>query len=171
MNTQLGLFLVNGIFGTGVLFSYIWGVYSLEDPSQLWGNMPLSYINYIIISMFLSTIGYISYTFYIAFGRKIIGLTKPFLQFNITYLIILISASLWMPLTVVYLNTDLSVYWILDLMSLYTVGIMSCYMTYILIKSTTLKSKAWKNLSIIGSLCFTFHTLVLDAILWAIYFH
>lgn len=172
MNTRLSLFVINGLLGTTVLLSYVWGVYSAQDPLELWGNMHDSYIMYITGSMFIAALGYILYTLYIAFGRDITISENPFYQYNLTYIIILASASVWMPLTVLYVDTSFSMYWNLIVVSLYIVGLMSCYMTYLLIKSTPKNnSNKWKTIAISGSIWFTFHTLILDAIMWVIYFH
>ena len=67
MNSRLSLFVINGLLGTSVLLSYIWGVYSAEDPMALWGKMPEAYITYITGSMFIAALGYIIYTLNIAF--------------------------------------------------------------------------------------------------------
>ena len=171
MNTRLFMFVINGVLGITVLLSYIWGAYAAEDPSALWGEMPEQYITYIICSMFIAAIGYILYSLYIAYGREISLLERPFYKYNLNYIILLISASLWMPLTVFYVDTSSSIYWILLVISLYIVGFMSCYMTYLLIKSTPTNNNNWKFFSILGSIWFTFHTLILDAMLWVFYFH
>ena len=159
MNSRLSLFVINGLLGTSVLLSYIWGVYSAEDPMALWGKMPEAYITYITGSMFIAALGYIIYTLYIAFGRDIINSDNSFYQFNLTYIIILVSASVWMPLTVLYVDTSSLFYWILIVVSLYIVGFMSCFMTYLLIKSYP-KNNLWKNIAIGGSIWFIFHTPV-----------
>ena len=167
MNTRLSLFAINGLLGTTVLLSYIWGIYSAEDPMALWGEMPEIYISYITGSMFIAALGYIVYTLYIAYGRDIIITDDSFYPYNLTYIIILISASIWMPLTVWYVDTSSLFYWILIVGSLYIVGFMSCFMTYLLVKSTP-KVNLWKNIAIGGSIWFTFHTLILDAIVWVL---
>ena len=171
MNTRLSLFVINGLLGTTVLLSYIWGVSSAEDPLALWGKMPEEYISYITGSMLIAALGYIIFTLYVAFGRDITNSEKPFYQYNLTYIILLASASIWMPLTVLYVDTSSFIYWILIVLSLYMVGFMSCFMTYLLIKSIPKSNNKWKNIAIGGSIWFIFHTLILDAIMWVIYFH
>jgi hypothetical protein len=97
-------------------------------------------------------------------------LTSSQFKYLITlYICILFSSSLWMPLSVFYLNTTNKLILVIDLLCLYIVGLSSLLLTKFIIDNKIENSLIWK-FSVIGGLQFVFHTLIIDAIYWGVNF-
>ena len=77
-NTRNIVFLfVNLSLGLSVIFSYIWGLNYFNEPDLLWGEVNPDYIPFIFISMILGALGYIIFSTYFLFVKKLSNL-----QFN-----------------------------------------------------------------------------------------
>tara|TARA_Y100001960_G_C14568799_1_gene774683 strand:- start:299 stop:826 length:528 start_codon:yes stop_codon:yes gene_type:complete len=164
--------LVNLILGFAVILSYIWGlVYYPEYGSALWGKVETNNIPYIIFSMFLAAVGYFVFSFYFLNYKKFQTFnTLEYLYILSLYIVILFFSALWMPLSIGFINTNNNFFLILDLVSLYLVGISSLLLTIFLIQDKSLRRKLIWKLSVLGGFQFTFHTLIIDAIYWGMNF-
>ena len=80
-------------------------------------------------------------------------------------------ASLWMDLSITYISTQNSLFWILAVAGLYTVGLSSVLLLLCLINIKPKKKSLLYGVSVIGCCFFTFHTMFLDGLLWTIFFH
>ena len=78
-----------------------------------------------------------------------------------------------MGYTVDYINGGASnqPIWILICSLLYTVGIASLVLLYTLYQLNSGSNSILYNMSLIGCLIFTFHTLCLDGIMWTYFFN
>ena len=164
--------LVNLILGFAVILSYIWGlVYYPEYGSALWGKVETNNIPYIIFSMFLAAVGYFVFSFYFLNYKKFQTFnTLEYLYILSLYIVILFFSALWMPLSIGFINTNNNFFLILDLVSLYLVGISSLLLTIFLIQDKSLRRKLIWKLAVLGGFQFTFHTLIIDAIYWGMNF-
>jgi len=164
--------LVNLILGFAVILSYIWGlVYYPEYGSALWGKVETNNIPYIIFSMLLAAVGYFVFSFYFLNYKKFQTFnTLEYLYILSLYIVILFFSALWMPLSIGFINTNNNLFLILDLVSLYLVGISSLLLTIFLIQDKSLRRKLIWKLSVLGGFQFTFHTLIIDAIYWGMNF-
>tara|TARA_B100000029_G_scaffold108944_1_gene100395 strand:+ start:10079 stop:10606 length:528 start_codon:yes stop_codon:yes gene_type:complete len=164
--------LVNLILGFAVILSYIWGlVYYPEYGSALWGKIETNNIPYIIFSMLLAAVGYFVFSFYFLNYKKFQTFnTLEYLYILSLYIVILFFSALWMPLSIGFINTNNNLFLILDLVSLYLVGISSLLLTIFLIQDKSLRRKLIWKLSVLGGFQFTFHTLIIDAIYWGMNF-
>tara|TARA_B100001123_G_C15224287_1_gene992567 strand:- start:335 stop:862 length:528 start_codon:yes stop_codon:yes gene_type:complete len=164
--------LVNLILGFAVILSYIWGlVYYPEYGSALWGKVETNNIPYIIFSMMLAAVGYFVFSFYFLKYKKFQTFnTLEYLYILSLYIVILFFSALWMPLSIGFINTNNNFFLILDLVSLYLVGISSLLLTIFLIQDKSLRRKLIWKLSVLGGFQFTFHTLIIDAIYWGMNF-
>ena len=164
--------LVNLILGFAVILSYIWGlVYYPEYGSALWGKIETNNIPYIIFSMLLAAVGYFVFSFYFLNYKKFQTFnTLEYLYILSLYIVILFFSALWMPLSIGFINTNNNFFLILDLVSLYLVGISSLLLTIFLIQDKSLRRKLIWKLSVLGGFQFTFHTLIIDAIYWGMNF-
>ena len=164
--------LVNLILGFAVILSYIWGlVYYPEYGSALWGKVETNNIPYIIFSMMLAAVGYFVFSFYFLNYKKFQTFnTLEYLYILSLYIVILFFSALWMPLSIGFINTNNNFFLILDLVSLYLVGISSLLLTIFLIQDKSLRRKLIWKLSVLGGFQFTFHTLIIDAIYWGMNF-
>lgn len=169
-NRNIVFLLVNIILGLSVILSYIWGIIYNDDPSLLWGRVNVNHIPYIVLSMFLGAIGYLIFSFFFLCVKKLNSLTSNQFKYLMTlYICILFSSSLWMPLSVFYLNTTNKLILVIDLLCLYIVGLSSLLLTKFIIDNKIENSLIWK-FSVIGGLQFVFHTLIIDAIYWGVNF-
>ena len=169
-NRNIVFLLTNIILGLGVILSYLWGIISNDDPSLLWGRVNENHIPYIVLSMLLGAIGYLIFSSFFLYIKKLNSLTfKQFKYLINLYICILFPSSLWMPLSVLYLNTGNKLILVTDLLCLYIVGLSSLLLTKFIIDNKIENSMIWK-LSVIGGLQFVFHTLILDAVYWGINF-
>tara|TARA_Y100000590_G_C15609684_1_gene973354 strand:+ start:694 stop:1221 length:528 start_codon:yes stop_codon:yes gene_type:complete len=164
--------LVNLILGFAVILSYIWGlVYYPEYGSALWGKVETNNIPYIIFSMMLAAVGYFVFSFYFLKYKKFQTFnTLEYLYILSLYIVILFFSALWMPLSIGFINTNNNFFLILDLVSLYLVGISSLLLTIFLIQDKSLRRKLIWKLAVLGGFQFTFHTLIIDAIYWGMNF-
>lgn len=169
-NRNIVFLLTNIILGLGVILSYLWGIIYNDDPSLLWGRVNENHIPYIVLSMLLGAIGYLIFSSFFLYIKKLNSLTfKQFKYLINLYICILFPSSLWMPLSVLYLNTGNKLILVTDLLCLYIVGLSSLLLTKFIIDNKIENSMIWK-LSVIGGLQFVFHTLILDAVYWGINF-
>jgi hypothetical protein len=105
--------LVNVIGGATVLVSYALGLLLYpETKMSLWGGIQGCWQTIFIVAMLPAAIGYLLF-FYVMIFRSgvdtftqtsVLGAHTP----NILYVIFLVSATVWMPSTITYLNTQQS---------------------------------------------------------------
>ena len=171
-NRNLFFLLVNFILGSTVILSYIWGlVFYPEYDSALWGKIDTDYIPYIIFSMFLAAIGYFIFSFYLICFKKFQTLRiSQYIYILSLYIVILFFSTLWMPFSIGFIHTNNNFFLILDLFSLYLVGVSSLLLTIFLIQDKVMRRRLIWKLSVLGGLQFTFHTLLIDAIYWGVNF-
>ncbi len=162
---QIFFLAVIGLFGIPVILSYIFGLKRIKNIDLLWGGMPKKYQKIFGISMILSTISFLTFSAYIfILSRR----NLDFLNIYILYAVLLGAAALWMPLMIEVIEIKKKIYWILTRISLAIVGFCSIVFLSMMIFSTY--SGLLHILSIIGLSIFTFHTVVLDAIIWPHFF-
>ena len=170
-NTRNIVFLfVNLSLGLSVIFSYIWGLNYFNEPDLLWGDVNPDHIPFIFISMILGALGYIIFSTYFLFVKKLSNL--QFNDFRIViylYISILFFSSLWMPLSILYLETDNKFALYSVLLCLYLVGFSSLLLLKFIFNNKLRNSIMWK-ISVVGGFQFVFHTLIIDAVYWGINF-
>jgi len=167
-------FIINIVGGSSILFSYAYGLITqIELRNYLWGAIPESIKPFYIISMFMAAFGYFLFTSYIL--KKIFFNTDNNLSLlwltNILYSGIIFPSVLWMPMTFEYLvNGSVELWWSIR-MVLFVVGISSSLL-FILLLFLNFKNKSdFKFMSIIGIFSFWVQTLILDALVWPMYFN
>ena len=174
---QRNIFIaINLIFGSILLYSYYKGIVNNpEIGEKLWGGVPKSLTPYIIYSMFISALGYFFFTYYILFKVDFNSI-KIFNQFNFSffitiYMLILIPSCFWIDLSIAYINNPNQILWMLICSILYTVGISSLILLISLYNIRPQETSILFNISFIGCIFFTIHTVFLDGLLWTIFFH
>ena len=177
MRTQKQIFIIQNILlGISGLGSYVLCL-SLdpEESDNLWGGITNEFANIFIMSMFISTIGYLSFLYVITFKLKLFesGISNIVIS-KLIYScgIFLGSAVTWMPLTITYLKTDQVLWWIFTIISLWIVALALSNMVRLLISIRVENYlTSFKKFAVIGLSYITFHCLVFDAILWVLLFH
>ncbi|MFL2763846.1 MAG: hypothetical protein ACJ0A6_02400 [Dehalococcoidia bacterium] len=175
MTTIHYFILINLIGGIFVIGSYILGFNSeLEDKLALWGGITGKTRQLFTISMLLSATGYLTFLFYMIFKGGLDNNDNPtFIGLNIFLIlsvIFLLSASIWMPATVKFLETSLNYWWVITVIVLWITAISLMTMLITLIYTNNLEHNISLNLATIGIGYITFHCLVLDAIIWVFKF-
>ena len=120
--------------------------------------------------MILGALGYIIFSTYFLFVKKLSSL--QFNDFRIViylYISILFFSSLWMPLSILYLETDNKFALYSVLLCLYLVGFSSLLLLKFIFNNKLRNSIMWK-ISVVGGFQFVFHTLIIDAVYWGINF-
>lgn len=172
---KITLVLINLIFGSLLLFSYYNGVTKNPDLSaKLWGGVPESLRTFIVVSMFISAIGYFFFTSNFIFNvnlheKKFLG-RFPGWSLHIIYLLILIPSSIWIDLTFQYLKSGVPLHWVYVLSALYCVGLSSILLFLFVVDSGN-SNQIIYLISVIGAGFFVFHTMFLDGLLWTTFFH
>ena len=170
------LFSINILFGSILLYSYYRGMNNNPGIGiKLWGGVPQIITTYIITSMFISAIGYFFFTYYMLFFVDNNSI-KVFNVFNytffiVTYLFILIPSCLWIDFSIFYINNPSNLLWIVICAILYTVGIFSILLLIGFYNIKPENPSYLYYIALIGCVCFAFHTMILDGLLWTLLFH
>ncbi len=172
---QIVLLIINVIGGAAVIGSYIYGLNAQSSGANiLWGGVSENIRPVYTVSMILSALGYFAFLYFIFFrlvpGEVLIGGRFGFSLFYAIFLVILIPSAFWMPLTNVYVGNPSTSVWIGIRTVLALVGLASIALLWALL---SLQGKVpgisyW--LAVVGSGYFTFHTAILDAVVWAALF-
>jgi len=174
--SQKTLLIVNIIGGILVLGSYVFGLVSNPGRGmELWGNLPEAIRPVYTASMFAAAAGYFFFLYHLVFRANAntfkLPFGLPFYTVHIVFMMILVPSAIWMSLTFAYIDAPSVWMWALVRVTLFTVGVGSALLVAILmsLKATSPGQFWWP--SVAGATVFTFHTLVLDATVWPIYFH
>jgi hypothetical protein len=169
------LLLVNILGGAAVIGSYILGLRGESGGAKaLWGGVPSGIRPVYTVSMVLSAIGYLAVLYMVLFklapGEVAVGGRFGFAIFIPIFLLILVPSALWMPLTNHYVSDPGTGVWIAIRTVLFVVGLASIALAwaFFALKPHNRGVAYW--FAVVGSCYFAFHTLVLDAILWAALF-
>lgn len=172
---QIILLIINLVGGIAVIGSYIYGLNTQPDGANiLWGGVPSSIRPIYSVSMILAALGYFAFIYFIFFrlvpSEVLVGGRFSFSLFYIIFLGILIPSALWMPLTNIYVGSPSTGMWIGIRTILALVGFASIALLWALISLQTKVPGVSYWLAVIGSGYFAFHTVILDAIIWAALF-
>ena len=169
------LLIINVLGGAAVIGSYIFGLSGQSGGANvLWGGVPVNIRPVYTVSMVLSALGYFAFLYYIFFrldpAQISIAGVSGFTLFYVIFLLILIPSAFWMPLTNVYVSNPSTGIWVMVRTVLAIVGLASIALFWALL---TLQGKVlgvsyW--LAVVGSGYFAFHTVILDAVIWAALF-
>jgi hypothetical protein len=169
------LLLINIVGGTAVLGSYVYGFRSSPDAAGLlWGGVPEGIRPLYTTSMFLAAAGYFAFTTFILQLRTAetrVSSQFGFGIFNVLYAAILIPSALWMPLTLLTVEPSaLAWLWLVRIV-LAVVGMASLGLLFALLNVKPRRPAWLQRIAVLGSLLFCFQTVILDAIVWVVYFH
>jgi hypothetical protein len=163
------ILIINIIGGIAVIGSYVLGLKSgVRGVNALWGGTPPGVRPIYTTSMFLSALGYFAFIYFILFKLNITSLN--FSIFYVIFLVMLGASAFWMPLCNLFLANPNSSLWIVIRMVLAVVGISSFALVLVLINLHTKETSLAYWLAVLGSIYFAFHTVILDMILWPIFF-
>jgi len=167
--------LINLLGGTSVIGSYVYGFLTHSNASQaLWGGVPAGLRPMYTACMFVAAAGYFALAYFVF--RLSPRETKVFDRFgfeifNILYLLVLVPSALWMPLTLPAIErSSAMLVWIIRL-DLVLVAAGSLGLLLAVLNTRPRPSTPRYILAIVGSAALCLQTVILDAIVWSIYFH
>ena len=168
----LGINLVGGV---AVLGSYAWG--ALAQPAAmgaLWGGVPEAARGLYVVNMFVAAFGYFLFTPYILFrllpaAAELAG-RSSFFVLAALYIAILLPSALWLPLTAWMVESPSTLLWWLVKADLALVALGSGGLLAMLCLQEAEKRARGHALAVLGLLAFCLQTVVLDAIVWPLYF-
>ncbi|MCE5257814.1 MAG: hypothetical protein LLG44_01985 [Chloroflexi bacterium] len=169
------LVLINVLGGAAVLGSYAWGLsYRPRAAAILWGDAPQNIRQISTASMVLAALGYLTFTLYfLLLPADELRITdrKSLRLINGLYGAILLASALWMPLTWLAIEgASAGLLWVVRI-DLMVVAAASLAMLGVLVRVRP-RRNAWPRWSAVaGCIFFCMQTVVLDAIIWASYFH
>lgn len=167
---------LNLIAGPAVLLSYVLSAnaYPSETVARLWGDVPVAVRPYYTSWMFVAATGYFLFSYYLFFrvdaDRVRIAGRWGFGLFNLLYLLILVPSAIWMPLTLLHIESPAPLTWALIVAGLWTTGLAALALIASL---ATLQPReptgAWKA-ALVGSVLFAGQTFLLDSCVWPMFF-
>ncbi len=160
--------------GCAVIGSYIHGFLTHSNaPRILWGGVPAGLRTLYTTCMLVAAAGYFALVNFVVrldprettvFGRFGFGI------FNILFLFVLVPSALWMPLTFLTIErSSATLAWIVRL-DLALVAAGSAGLLLAALNTRPHPSGAGYILAIVGSAALCLQTVILDAIVWSIYF-
>lgn len=172
---QIILLVINILGGLAVIGSYVFGLKRQSGGANvLWGGVPANIRPLYGVSMILSALGYFAFIYFILFRlvpeETVIGEGNGFGIFYTIFLVMLIASALWMPLTNLYVSRRTAAVWTAIRIVLGLVGLASAALPWALFNLQTQGHGVAFWLAVSGSVYFAFHTVVLDAIVWAALF-
>ncbi len=166
---------VNVVGGLAVLGSYAHGILTHPGTSgAVWGDVPGALRPWYVTSMLLAAVGYFFFSYYVCFvlepARVRIGADVGFGMFVWCYVAVLVASALWMPLTFAMLDAPSAALWasirtVLFVVALGSLGILAGVL------AAAPRPEGWAHgLAIAGAIAFCIQTVVLDALIWPVYF-
>jgi hypothetical protein len=172
---QRNLVAINVLGGLLVLGSYAWGFLARPDAmGALWGGVPESARGLYTINMFLAAGGYFLFTPYLIFRLL------PQLESNSNslvptlctcfYLAILVPSALWLPMTAAMVAAPSLPLWISIRLVLALVALGSAGLLSALALTRAQDRQRGHTAALLGLLPFSLQTVVLDAVVWPLFF-
>ena len=140
----------------------------------MWGGIPASIQPVYTANMFVAATGYFLFSNYI-YRRMDPTTTRLFGRFTYAgflwiYGLILIPSALWLPLTNVMVDNPGPLVWASVCACLYAVALGTVLLLFALIGAEPRGSGSGKAWAIAGTIAFGSQTVVLDALIWPMYF-
>jgi len=156
------------VFGLiGVILSYYLGMKGVEGGlSALWGNMPERYRPLYFITGGLAFVGYgIAFSF-LMFKTDLFN----YYPFSRSMIVVLVASMLWLPYTAEMINEPSDFTWVKVRIALLLVGLGAWFFMRRVWLCSGEGHGTWHKVAIAGAMIFFFHTMVMDAILWPMWF-
>lgn len=167
--------MINLLGGTFVIGSYVYGFLTHSNASQiLWGSVPLGLRPMYTACMLLAAVGYFTLAYYVFYLDPL--KTKVFNRFGfevfiLLYLLVLVPSGLWMPLTLLAIErSSAALIWLVKLdLALVAAGSLGLLLAVLTVRPR-LSTRRY-ILALAGSAVLCLQTVILDAVVWSLYFH
>ncbi len=169
------LLIINIVGGAAVIGSYVYGLSGQSGGANvLWGGVPANIRPLYFVSMIISALAYFAFVYYLFFrltpGEVVIAGRFNYSLFYIIFILMLVPSAFWMPLTNLYVANPSTGLWIGVRTVLIVVGLASIALCWAILSIQIKIPGVSYWLAVAGSGYFAFHTMVIDAIIWAALF-
>jgi hypothetical protein len=163
---KLAFIVLNLVGGIAVLASYaLWLANPSREGEALWGSITGHGRTLYTVSMLAAAAGYFGFAVYVL-GQG--GRSLSWSLVLALFALMLFPSALWMPLAFEYLAAPHPALWWAMRSTLALVGVASLVLLVVLVRVES--GGTAHALAVAGALAFTFQTLVLDALVWPMYF-
>ncbi len=175
MKNKRSLIILILVGGMLVLGSYGLVIRENADTmSAMWGEVPEGFMPFYQANMVWGVAGYFFYTTYLLFMMPE-GATGFSAQLEnrlllVFYALILFPSALWTPLTLIMVSHPSSLTWMFIRIVLVLTGAGSLGLLYLLLRARPKKLSLFYLLAVVGSIGFCLQTVLLDAVMWPIFF-
>jgi hypothetical protein len=169
--SRIALLAINIVGGVAVLGSYVLGIRGHPGQAdRLWGGVPEGLRGVYGVSMLLAAVGYLLFFYHVEVRMDPAATRLPWgwshAHLAIPFVLILLPSAFWMSLTFAYIAAPSMSLWIAVRAVLGVVAGGSVLMLVMLAGLKVASPEHFWWPSVLGVAVFTFHTLVLDALLW-----
>ena len=185
--TYLNSFVwINIIFGLLVLISYIVGISQFPEYSEsLWGGVQGALRQRFIISMLCAALGYLIFFSFVVYSYISNGDSSKEFNFlnslnvskslNFSVFIFLVSAAIWMPTLILFLQSSNSIFFYLSnaflwVTALAAISIFFCTTYGFLNLTSDIKVSLFSFITLLALFQVVFHCLIFDAIIFVLKF-
>jgi len=166
------LLVVIVLGGTAVIGSYVAGLKGKAGAADtLWGGVPPRVRPLYGVSMILSAVGFLAVLYYVFFrmdpAETVMGGRFGFAILFPIFVAILVPSALWLRASREYVDEPSLLKWIIVRSILFIVALGSIALIWAFFALETDERDAAFWVATVGSCYFAFHTLVLDAVVWA----
>lgn len=163
------LAILNFIGGICVLSSYVYGIRA-GNAAALWGGVPESWRGFYTVSMLTAAAGYFPFTWFflrcVDYDRAQVAGVSAYAFVALSYALILLPSSLWLPLTAHMVRSPSDTLWWMIRADLFLVAIGSLGLVLAAATVQPATSQAMRVAALIGLAFFCLQTVVLDALIW-----
>ncbi len=169
------------ILGPMILLSYVWGFSRLENPSLIWGGVPLALQSIYTAWMFVAAGGFLTaFAFWLFFWPRqaVEQIAWPWSppapgghrRLMIALLLILIPSMLWIELTIFHLQV--AAFWSAALVIINLLLVALGSLIWLALSWSACKSKIGSGIIavLVGMIAFNLQTVLLDGIIWILLF-
>ena len=172
MSATISFLIINLIGGTAVLGGYAGFLYMFpEQRDSLWGGIEGGWQWVFIVSMLTAAAGYLCFSYSILFQSTSVEFSSRLFQskhaISILSMVFLLTAAVWLPATIAYLESGNAIWWVIGVGSLWVTALTLVTTTILLIVTPAMIPDVFHRILAISGISYiTFHCLVLDAIVW-----
>ena len=152
-----------------LLFSYYYFYKTSPNFLELWGRVPDSKKYIYFISILITLIGFIVFSYYLWVSNSFVSPTQILKLFIILVIFLLLSIS-WTPLSLYYLKNKSDTLKYQITFVLFLIPLSLIYPIYVLYTINDTKYTTLKNISLALIIYYCLHTFILDFIIWRINF-
>jgi len=167
------LIILQALGGSAVLASYAWGfLANTAAMGALWGGVPEAARPLYTVNMFLAAGGFFLFAPYITFRgpREALESSEGHTRrwFPSCFALILIPSAIWLPLTALMIESpSTGLWWLVRLdLALVAAGALGLVRGLLTLEDPP----PGRALALVGLIPFCVQTVVLDALIWPVYF-